>query len=68
MVMSSDQTAVKMTSTEPPLQTQNLQTSRTPARRAAQLYPATEREIWANTASRTPAETPRAPEEGFRVR
>ncbi|KAA8589205.1 hypothetical protein FQN60_010550 [Etheostoma spectabile] len=58
----------RRTTTEPGALTQMLQTGPTAVRRAAQLCPVTETEIWASTATRTLAETPKAPEAAPRAR
>lgn len=54
---------MRMTTTDLGPQTQRLQTGPTAVRRVAQLCPVMETEIWAITATKTPAETPQAPEE-----
>lgn len=59
---------MRMTTTDLGPQTQRLQTGPTAVRRAALLCPVMETEIWASTASRTPAETPRALEEALQAR
>lgn len=57
---------MRMITTDLGPQTQRLQMGPTAVRRAAQLCPVMERETWANTATRTPAETPQALQEGAR--
>lgn len=51
---------MRTTTTDLGPQTQRLQMAPTAVRRAAQLCPVMETEIWDSTASRTPPETPRA--------
>lgn len=59
---------MRMTTTDLGLQTQRLQMGPTAVRRAAQLCPVMETEIWASTATKTPAETTQAPEEALQAR
>lgn len=59
---------MKMTTTDLGPQTQRLQMGPTAVRRAAQLFPVMETEIWASTVTRTLGETPWALEEALQAR